>query len=644
MNALAGIYSRTGRPIERQWLLDLSSGLADFGPDGEHFLFSEPLAIVQRSFETEHIPSIPPAASSTHDGYILSLSGRIDNMSDLYRESPLAHRDPVSCLLSRYRSRGVAGFAQVVGEFLLVLWDPLEQRIILICDPLGRHVLYYHITHDFLFWSSRPRVLLPFTHSAGAPSAEYMADFLTNRASDVTPYHSIDKVPAGHALAVWSTGQSTQRYWALRTNHTILYKSDREYEERFLDLFTEAVACRMNTAAPVFCELSGGLDSSSIACIAKAVSVRGGRKPVQTVSYTFPSAPTSDESEYIRPMVRMLDLHHVDISDSDCPILAPLEGISNVDLPTNDLAFITRHDRLADIMRQSRSRVVLNGMGGDQLFWSTPHVFLPLLDSIERRTVPEFLRRTGVCSRITGANYLLVLALSLKAAISYRKRSLPCGRGGAIGDWFHPGFVKSTALKRRASPLLDDDVGIFLPSDAYKYALIRRTMRDFALQRVVGRQYVVNRYPYLDQRLVEFSMALPFEQSVRWPETRSIVRRAFKDLLPPRIVGRTTKAGPSEACLRALVHQWPRILKESPTLKLEEYGIVEPRRFLRAVELARLGMVTHSAQLLSTISLELWLRSIGKRFAVNEAHHRTDEFVFPREGNSVSSITGRHIH
>jgi asparagine synthase (glutamine-hydrolysing) len=489
-----------------------------------------------------------------------------------------------------------------------VIWDPAKRAVVLIADPMGKHSLYYHLTDNYIFWASRPRVLLQFVDAAVRPNPEYMADFLINRASSVTPYEQIERVPGGHALSVSTHDQSIRSYWRLAPAE-LHYRKDEEYESRFIELFTESVRCRIQTSGPVFCELSGGVDSSSIACMAKAVAGVDASRRIKTVAYTFPVSAASDESRYIQTMVGALDLPHMQFSELDCPLLETVTDPQDIDFPSNDLAFQARHDRLAAAMRSAGSRVVLSGIGGDQLFWSTPPVLLPLLDEIAARRPLGMLQRTGECSRIGGANYFYTLVLGLRTSLKFERHGLPDRMDGPIGGWFHSDFVRKADLASRLSAPMGERRGK-LPSDAYKHSLIERTMRDFALTRAMGRSYVVTRYPYLDQRLVEFAMGLPFDQCVRWPETRSIVRRALKGRLPDEIINRATKAGPTEAYLRALIYRWPQILKESPRLRVVEYGIVDDQRFRFAIESARMGMVTHAAQLLSTVCLELWLRSL----------------------------------
>jgi len=138
-------------------------------------------------------------------------------------------------------------------------------------------------------------------------------------------------------------------------------------------------------------------------------------------------------------------------------------------------------------------------------------------------------------------------------------------------------------------------------------------MRTFALEPCSAEYYVDLRYPYLDRRLVEFALAIPLEQKVRNGQTRSIVRRALRGVLPEPIRVRTSKAGPDEAFHRAVIRNRHRLIRECTQLRTAEYGFVEPKRFENAlVELCH-GISTNPVQVMFTLSLELWLRTLEPR-------------------------------
>ena len=85
----------------------------------------------------------------------------------------------------------------------------------------------------------------------------------------ITSYLHIRRLPAAHAMTVSPSGTQIHRYWSLDPDREIHFETDEEYENAFRNIFTEAVRCRMRSAFPIGSELSGGLDSSSVVCVAR---------------------------------------------------------------------------------------------------------------------------------------------------------------------------------------------------------------------------------------------------------------------------------------------------------------------------------------------------------------------------------------
>src|SRR6185436_21089957 len=117
-----------------------------------------------------------------------------------------------------------------------------------------------------------------------------------------TAYRNIHSVPPGVALIVRDKCIEKREFWRPDTVREIRYRSDAEYEEHFRDLFREAVRCRLRADRPVWAELSGGLDSSSVVCMADQVIASGEADVAQleTVSYVYDNSPASDERRFIR--------------------------------------------------------------------------------------------------------------------------------------------------------------------------------------------------------------------------------------------------------------------------------------------------------------------------------------------------------
>ena len=527
-------------------------------------------------------------------------------------------------MLEAYRQWGLDGFARLVGAFAFSLWDPHERRLILAADGLGFRPLYLHVSDKTVVFASKARALLDALEITPQADLDFIAAFLTNSITDRGPYDGVETVPGGHLLVVDDAGVRRHRYWHFDPAKEIRYRSESEYEEHFNELFDEAIACRMRSAGPVFAELSGGVDSSSIVCVAGELMQRGAapQKPLHTISYVFDQAASADERPYIREIEKVVSLKTHHLREEDNPILSkrPPVGFAP-DLPTNQISYLARYDRVSELMAEHGGRVLLSGLGGDQAFLSE-NLDLPLELAehwIEGRPI-EMLRSGYRWARALHRPFLQVLYEGTVLPLgkkSWQKRA----RRVKVGEWLRPSFVDQTSLRERGlGP--GDDLGFKHPSRSFQYSVFRQTMRIFALQKCVSHGHFDVRYPYLDRRLLEFGLALPLEQKLRPHESRSIVRRALRGRVPASVLERRTKAGPTEAFQRAMVRerQWLSQLFAEP--RLAEIGVIDAGIFRTSLERARHGLVSHPAQMHRTVSLELWLRSLesaGGESAVRSA-------------------------
>ena len=621
MSAIAGVFSRNGAPISRETLGRLSAGLDTMGPDGEHYAFAPRIGIVHRPFHTTRESRITPQPVVTRDGLLISFDGRLDNGPEVrcrFRRARDA-ASGVETVLAAYREAGLGALPHLVGDFAFALWDPTAGQLLLCADALGRRPLYYYCTGEYVWWSSRSRTLIDTLDLPRTLDESYLAAFLAGSLPTGSPFQAVSAVSGGHVMVATSDTTTTRRYWSLDPQQQLRYRTDAEYEEHASSLFHRVVADRMDSEAPVTAELSGGVDSSSIVCVGnRLLGLGSAARRLHTISYVFGESATSDETPYIAQVEAHLGQTGIHVDETECPLYQPLPPGFAPDLPTNKLVFLSRYDRVAREMAALGSRVMLSGEGGDQCFLSTDLDGIAVADSLAAGRPLEALRTGVAWSRATREPLVRLLwhggCLPL----------LPRAVQGLLQDdapvpaWLDPAFVKRGAMRERLLPMADD-VGFAAPSASHHYGLLRRSVRLYALESCTSEGYVEIRYPYLDRRMLEFTMSLPLEQKLRPHETRSIARRSLRGVVPPGVLQRTSKMGPTESIFRGLASGWPRIAPLFDEPRIAALGIVEPESFRAALTRARHGIATNSALLLSTIALELWLRQLDVRPPAGDA-------------------------
>jgi asparagine synthetase B (glutamine-hydrolysing) len=205
----------------------------------------------------------------------LVADARVDNRTDLIQALDLRgdpDKIPDSALiLAAYERWGEDCADRIVGDFAFAIWDGNERKWFCARDPFGcRSVHYTHRPGQLFACATEIKALLAVAEIPRELEEMRVGLFLTGTFDDqaITFYKGIFRLPAGHCMVVDESGLRVRRYFELDPKRDIRFRTDDAYAEAFLEIFTEAVRCRLRATAPVLSTLSGGLDSTSIACVA----------------------------------------------------------------------------------------------------------------------------------------------------------------------------------------------------------------------------------------------------------------------------------------------------------------------------------------------------------------------------------------
>lgn len=322
--------------------------------------------------------------------HLVSWDGRIDNRREILSivggSGDCTWKD-VDIVSALYDKSGVNGLSRLIGDFAFAIWDLAKGSLFLGRDPFGCRPLFYSQPGTWVAWASTIRPLLSIVGQSDL-DYKYACGFLTfTETPGRTPYKSLLSVEPGCVVKISRSGHSTTRNWDVVASTDLIYESDSTYEEEFLYLFRQSVDCRLRGANPVMAELSGGMDSSSIVCIAdelcaSANNTRGNRQ-IETLSYLYDGAPTADESKFINHIARKRDsslshqLYDHDILDSYWRGAA-----DNVVWwrPNPFCCFFEMFSDVGRLMKDRNSRVLLSGFGGDHALMSDSPLFPVLRD------------------------------------------------------------------------------------------------------------------------------------------------------------------------------------------------------------------------------------------------------------------------
>jgi len=638
MSTLGGIYNFDGLPVEWRDLDEIAQSLVERGPDGGSEVCSGSVGMVYGAFHTTRESRLEIQPLISNEGHVLSWDGRLDNREQLIRETA-DHFDraptDVELVMKAFQKWGQNFVKHLLGDFALALWDAENRTLLLARDPAGPRPLFYQLSSSRIVWSSELSTLLDCSESLEIDD-EYVAGYLTGYAEPaLTPYKGISAVDPGTVLLIGNETLQATRFWELDPNLEIRYKTDEEYEEHFREIFREAVRCRLRTDKPVWAQLSGGLDSSSIVCMADQIISDGGAEApeLNTVSYVYDESFTSDERNFIRHVEeRRQQVGHY-IWETDYPPLSSSPEESELTFPDFLDCFVDRHNAMCTQMRAAGARVLLTGHGGDEILCSRESPAPDLSDHLAQHDLIGFYRSLRKWNEYVGTPYshlllrdgfLPLLPIAIRSRFSFRDEL-------KFAPWFDDHFARKMNLfARRLGPV--DTFGFALPSGREQARSFLSAVRVVSRASYRIRGSIEVSLPYLHRPLVEFLQAVPLQQRVRPGESRSLQRRSLRNLLPEETTERKTKRGPGEALQRSITRDWERLRPLFDHPRVCSHGYMKKKELLLALERARHGCQDFPFALIQTFSLEFWLRALEKRSS-------RDGFKHQSEHNSLSVLT-----
>src|SRR5580700_3096339 len=272
MSAQFGRWSFDGRPALPSFLEGVKTSLAPYGPDSVSVHEEHDLSMIFAAFHTtsESRAEIQPHVSPS--GTLITWDGRLDNrveLSDRFRDSLPHDSTDLAIVSMSYERWGLDCFSKLVGDWAVSVWNPKEQFLILAKDCIGTRHLYYHLENGRICWSTILDPLVLFANKSLALDEEYAAGWLSAfPAPHLTPYVGIHSVPPSCFVRVMAGAQVVSKYWDFDPGYRLRYRTDAEYEEHFRSVFSAAVGRRLRSDTPILAELSGGMDSCSIVCMA----------------------------------------------------------------------------------------------------------------------------------------------------------------------------------------------------------------------------------------------------------------------------------------------------------------------------------------------------------------------------------------
>lgn len=534
MSGIVGIFRRDGAPIEPGLLRALVDFLGYRGPDARASWLKTSIGLGHSLLCTTRESSGERQPISLNERYILVADARLDCRAELITElQPAKHAlspNAPDCelILHAYATWGPACVDHLRGDFSFAIWDMAHNRLFCARDHFGIKPFYYANVGDLFLFSNTLNCIRMHPQVSAELNEVAIGDFLLfglNYDNATTTFRDIQRLPPAHSLTVETRGIGMRRYWSPPTDGRIRYANPEEYVEHFKSLFQPAIGDRLRLDR-VGILLSGGLDSSSVAAVAKGISNKGSETEIRAYTHVFKSLISDEEGDYAGEVGEFL---HIPVK---CIEVSGAQLFERWDDPDLSLPEPVEAPFLARSLGAYRDvsmdcRVLLSGEGSDNLmdfqFWPYAR------DLVVRKDWTRLL--TDV------SNYFWIRPFPWRGIQSRAQRLV----GKAVDQpiypgWVAPEFCRRTNLKDRWK----EKVEVFKswvahpihPRGHGSLALPQWTHMFEQNNPGVTRYPVETRYPFLDLRIVNYLLALP---PFPWFYRKHLLREAMTGQIPERV-------------------------------------------------------------------------------------------------------------
>ncbi|WP_031529954.1 asparagine synthetase B family protein [Dyadobacter crusticola] len=610
------------------------------------------------------------ATSHIENGVLMTFGGPVETTNDS-RVSAVADADvfssvfPNSPFANHYAQKGPAAFDEPNADFALALWDSNAQTLYCARDILGVKPLYYvHQPNRFFAFASEIKALNVLYEVPVRPNRHKFREYLTWHVTNLpygaeTFYEDVYSVLPGHYLKVSAEKTEEIRYWQPDFQKFYQMGGIEDYSSSFRDIFTSAVTSRTANKKNIGSHLSGGLDSSTVTCIAQSALMQQGRPALNTFKIDT-GQPLAEEERFVQDVVNQWHTNHHRVTPLD-DVLGSIVKINTIfDRPEQFIMPSSFHLSISNELQRLGCDLILTGHGGDNVATTGFDYLDELMQAgdlsafkiaceqfYDHNTQRSFAE--GESRKVFYDKYMLSLLVrdfrsryrkeplfSILSKMREYKRKLNISEKAVIAFVFDKIAKKPVAPTMRTDALTREFKQQITPrAQRSTQGLVNaiRTDQGISLEGIVnhtnvicneqtnhigayyGHQYA---FPFYDKNVIELCLATPVNLSFDNGRGRGLIRHGMQGIIPRSVQTRNTKANFIEYGLHAAQQlynaAWPQM--SSPAHPIWE--IVDRQVFSGMVSVVFNKRIhgklkpRYIWQVSRIIYLSIWLDSFGK--------------------------------
>lgn len=417
MSSIFGKFQLNGQLSDKEDLLSMEKALNHWSADQSNIWQNEQIALghlMLYNTPESLYEKLPFFCSESQ--LAITADARIDNRDELIQKLDIrAKKEELTdsvIILRSYEKYGNDCVKHLIGDFAFAIWDAQEQKLFCARDHMGVKPFFYYLDDNFFAFASEKKGLLAIQTLNKQEDENYLLKIAIPvwPEPEETLYKNIKRLTAAYSLLVVNRKITLNKYWDLDEKKQIQHATSQDYAEHFLELFKESIKCRLRSVYTIGTELSGGLDSSGITCIASDL-LHAQNRTISSFTYGLPP-----ETEHLISTEKREE-HFADsiirFAHIDYPVKIYSSGYAHfleetdLNLFVNDGPYNrnTWHLPVKKKAGEEKVRTLLSGFPGDELVTANNKMYL--LELARWRSIGEYF--TTASAELNGIGALKLL-------------------------------------------------------------------------------------------------------------------------------------------------------------------------------------------------------------------------------------------
>jgi asparagine synthase (glutamine-hydrolysing) len=517
--------------------------------------------------------------------------------------------------------------AELGGSYNIIIRD--EIGIHIFTDVAGLKPIYYSLYKHYIVYSSCSVALRELTGaeiSQNWLATNLICPGIRDLVHTQSPFDGVKSVPPGYVLQILPESVTCRKYWSEPQGDGDFLETAQKLRERLI----AAVEGRACLYGSITSDLSGGMDSTSLSLIAARKLATQGRK-LHTITVKSTSADGNEDLVWAQHAINLCSSIQPTIIDTQefLPPFSDLESIPLIDEPSEIVISITKFRHMMEIVRKQKSRLHMNGEGGDAVLLAS-HAYL--IDLFRRTQFKIFIRHAYGWARVFRCSPLSIINCTVKLSTTSYNAWLTQQAQRLIERREAKNSIFELLLAWSSPPqginLYTKEAVYLVASELKKYSTIATPFlggrgqhssisgihgiayRARGMQQIAETYDVNLEFPYLDPPVVDACLQAKVEQRTTPFRYKPLLYEALRQDLPDSVLTRSTKVAYSSDIYVGIKKNLAYLNELFSNSQLSAMGLINLKEIDSTLMELGMGLPTNFGQFCTIVTTELWLRRI----------------------------------